>query len=192
MAWLETVVTAEPAAEPISLEQAKEQCRATGTVADDALITSYIKAARIYVEKFCGIRLVTQTIVMRCSGFGDFASLADAPIQSITSVSYLDDAGATQVLDGAVFQPVLYGLSPLIRLKPNQSYPAHYHAEEAIAVTAQAGYGLAAAVPEPISAAIRLLTGQWYDNRSSIAVGESVNELPNSVTSLLANYRRHP
>jgi uncharacterized phiE125 gp8 family phage protein len=190
MPWLETVVTAEPAAEPITLEQAKAQCRAEGTSADDALFDSYIKSARIHVEKYCGIRLVTQTIVMRCSSFCDFASLADGPLQSITSISYLDTDGAAQALDAAVYQPVLFGLSPNIRLKPNQSYPTIYSAEDAITVTAQAGYGAAGVVPAPIVHAIKLLVGQWYDNRSPIALGESVSEIPNSVAALLSNYRR--
>lgn len=190
MSWLETAVTAEPAVEPVSLDQAKAQCRAQGTVADDAILAGYIKAARIHVEKYCGIRLVTQTIEMRCSSFRDFESLADAPVQAITSIAYLDTAGATQALAASVFQSVLYGLSPRIRLKPNQSYPAVYAAEDAITVVAQAGYGLAAAVPQPIVQALLLLIGQWYDNRAPIAVGESVNELPNSVAALLANYRR--
>lgn len=192
MSWLETVVTTEPAAEPITLDQAKAQCRAEGTTADDALLDSYIKSARMHAEKYCGIRLITQTIKMRCSSFCDLASLADAPLQSVSSVEYLDTDGALQTLDPAVYQPVLYGLSPRIRLKTSQTYPSAYRADDAIIVTAQAGYGAANAVPAPITHAIKLLVGQWYDNRAPIAVGESVNELPNSVAALLSNYRRWP
>lgn len=190
MSWLETTVSAEPAAEPVSIDQARAQCRAEGAT-DDATLTGYIKAARIHVEKYCGIRLVTQTIEMRCSSFHDFERLAEAPIQTITSIAYLDPAGASQALALGVYQPVLYGLSPRIRLKPNQSYPAVYAADDAITVVAQAGYGLAAAVPQPVVQAQLLLIGQWYDNRAAIAVGESVNELPHAVAALLANYRRY-
>jgi uncharacterized phiE125 gp8 family phage protein len=127
---------------------------------------------------------------MRCSSFSDFASLADAPIASITSIEYLDPTGTLQTLDPAVYEALLYGLSPRVRLKPNQSFPAVYRADDAITVTAVAGFGAAADIEDPILHAIKLLVGQWYDNRAPIAVGDTVNELPNAVTALLANYRR--
>jgi uncharacterized phiE125 gp8 family phage protein len=190
MSWLETVVTVPPTDEPISTADAKAQCRVDGTTADDGLIDGLVKAARIHVEKYCGIRLFTQTIEMRCSSFSDFASLADAPIASITSIEYLDPTGTLQTLDPAVYEALLYGLSPRVRLKPNQSFPAVYRADDAITVTAVAGFGAAADIEDPILHAIKLLVGQWYDNRAPIAVGDTVNELPNAVTALLANYRR--
>lgn len=189
MAWLETVVTSEPATEPVTLAEAKAQCRVE-TSADDDLLNSYIKAARIYVERYCGIRLITQTVAMRCSCFADFERLSEAPLISVTSVAYLDTAGTSQTLATTVYENLLYGLSPSIRLKPNQTWPGIYSSADAITVTASAGFGAASAVPAPIAAAMKLLIAQWYDNRTPIAVGESVNELPNAAAALLANYRR--
>lgn len=188
MSWLPTLVTAEPVIEPITLDQAKAQCRASGGSGEDwAALTGYIKAARQHIENYCGIRLVQQTIEMRCSSFCDFASLADAPIQSISSIAYLDPAGATQTLAASVYQPVLYGLEPLIRLKPSQAWPALLSVPDAITVTAVAGYQV---VPQTICHAMLLLIEQWYDNRAPIAVGEAVNELPNGIPALLVNYRK--
>jgi uncharacterized phiE125 gp8 family phage protein len=96
------------------------------------------------------------------------------------------------MLDPAVYETLLYGLSPRIRLKPNQSWPAIFASDDAILVTATAGYGDADAVPAPILHAIKLLLSQWYDHRSDAAVDVrgTPTELPNGVMALLANYRR--
>lgn len=190
MGWLPTIVTAEPAEEPVTLAQARSHCRAEGTNVDDALVSSYIKAARVHVESYCGIRLVVQTVAMRCSSFGDFASLASAPLQSVTSIAYLNTDGNSQALATTVYQSLLYGLSPSIVLKPDQSWPSVLTRADAITVTAEAGYGAAAAVPQPIISAMLLLIAQWYDNRAPVVTGEAVHEMPNAVEALLSNYRR--
>jgi uncharacterized phiE125 gp8 family phage protein len=55
-----------------------------------------------------------------------------------------------------------------------------------VKVTFVSGYP---AVPAAIKQAILLLIGQWYQTREAINVGNIVTALPNTVESLLTNYR---
>lgn len=200
MSWLPVSVTVEPASEPVSLVQAKAQCRVDGTDSD-GLFASYIKSARILVEQSCGLRIMPQTLQAKCSTWCDLEHLPAAPLQSITSITYLDLDGNTQTLSTDVYQSVLEGLQPSIRLKINQWWPPllglvgpYNYFPDAITVTMTAGY---ATVPETLVQAMLMLISQWYDERSSISsVRQSVTPdgsvpmLPNTVDALLSNYRR--
>jgi uncharacterized phiE125 gp8 family phage protein len=179
MAWLPPVVTVGPATEPVSLAEAETQCRVSG--ADHtADLTRLVKAARSQVEKYCGIKLVSQTVLLRCSDFCDLINLPVAPIISVSSITYLDPAGAEQTLSTDVYESVLTDLEPHIRLKINQSWPSIRCASDAIRVTVVAGY---AALEEDIKHALLLQIGNWFDSRAE-------GELSEGAKSLLSNYRR--
>lgn len=179
MSWLPPVVTVEPVDEPVSLAEAKAQCHIDGTDFDTEL-NIYIKSARIFVEEYTGSKLESQTVVLRCSSFGDLCDLPVAPVSSVTSITYLDTAGAEQTLSTDVYEAVLIGLEPHIRLKINQSWPSVRCASDAVRVTAVAGYST---VPEPIRHAMMLLISAWNDSRS-------VGPAPEGAINLLTNYRR--
>lgn len=190
MSWLPSVVTTPPSAEPISSAEAKAQVHVDAADTDfDTELGIYIPAAREHVEAYTGTRLVTQTVTMRCSSFCDLARLPVAPLQSITSVKYLDADGVEQTVSATVYEAVLAGLQPEIRLKPNQIWPAVRNVSDAVRIVAQAGYGAAAEVPAPIRHALLLTIADWMRNREDTAVGTIVNPMPNGAEVLLANYR---
>ena len=66
------VIITPPATEPITLTEAKAQCRVDGT-AEDALLTIYIQAAREQCERLIGRKLITQTVEQRLDAFPDAA-----------------------------------------------------------------------------------------------------------------------
>lgn len=180
MTWLPTVVTAAPASEPVSLTEAKAQCRVDGTDSD-TLLTSYILAARIFVEEYTGTKLVSQTALLQGRAFCDLLSLPTAPVISVASVKYLDTDGVEQTLSASVYELVNTGLEPQIRRKINQVWPAvRSCVSDAVRVSAVVGY---ATVPEPIRAAMMLIISSWFDSRNA-------GPIPDGAVSLLANYRR--
>ncbi len=179
MSWLPAVVTVAPATEPVTLTEAKTHCRVEGSDSD-AELSTMTAAARTFVEDYCGIKLVSQTVVLRCSSFCDLIDLPVAPLSAVASIAYLDSDGVSQALSTDVYETVLIGLEPHIRLKINQSWPSIRTASDAITITATAGY---ASVPTPIHRAMMLLIACWFDSRA-------VGELPDGVKSLLSNYRR--
>lgn len=179
MSWLPTVVTVAPASEPVTLAEVKAQCRIDGSDSDTGLGV-YILAARVFVEEYTGIKLVSQTVLMQGRRFCDVAYLPVAPVISVSSVKYLDTDGAEQTLDTSVYELVNTGLQPQIRLKINQTWPAIRCASDAVRVTAVVGYST---IPEPIRAAMLLIISSWFDNRN-------VGPVPEGAYSLLSNYRR--
>jgi uncharacterized phiE125 gp8 family phage protein len=180
MSWLPTQVTVAPASEPVSLVEAKAQCKIDGTDSDGDL-NLYISAARTFVEEYTGTKLVSQTVLMQGRDFCDLRSLPIAPVISVSSVKYLDTDGAEQTLSTDVYESILTGLEPHIRRKINQVWPQlRPCVSDGVRVTAVVGY---ASLPAPIKSAILLIISSWFDNRN-------VGPIPDGAYSLLANYCR--
>jgi uncharacterized phiE125 gp8 family phage protein len=178
MSYLPSVVTVAPASEPVSLTEARAQCHIDGSDFDTELAI-YIQAAREHVERYTGLALVEQTVVIRASCFHDLCRLPVAPVQSITSVSYLDTTGAEQTLATTVYESVLVGLEPSIRLKIDQSWPSVRYVSDAVRVTAVCGFS---SVPAPIKAAMLLTIENMNENRAA-------GDMPEAAMNLLSNYR---
>lgn len=178
--------------EPVSLNMAKAQCRADGITTDADYLLELAQAAREHAEAYCGIRLMPTAVGMTFGSFAALERLSQAPIQSLVDVRYLDTAGVEQVLDPTTYELIETDADPLrpaLRLAFGKSWPATRAVADAVRVHAVAGY---TAVPRPVLRAMLLLIGQWYDERSAIAVNVRgiPSELPHSVTALLANHRR--
>ncbi len=180
-----SVVTAVTS-DPVSLAEAKAHLRVTEGD-EDALIVSYLIAARQYVEDYTGrqLSLVTYDFKMDDELCSEIV-LPRPPLVSVTSVTYVDINGATQTLSSSLYRVdtgILFG-----RIVPayQATYPSVRVQPDAVTVRFQAGYSQ---IPEPIRMAILLLVGQWYDNRSAVTVGATVNEVPFAVVALLSPYK---
>lgn len=181
--WTEPVVTVAPASTAVSLSEAKEHCRVTGTAHDTAL-GLYISGAIAFVQNWTGLRLITQTVAFSRSHFAFEMPLPVAPVQSV-SIKYTDTAGAEQTLAPASYE--FNGedtLRPFIYRADDATWPDLDDVRDAVRVTAVVGY---AEVPADIKAALLLLIGHWFDNRE--AVGGNMNETPLATMALLENYR---
>ncbi|MFI5410151.1 phage head-tail connector protein [Kaistia sp. UC242_56] len=203
--WHEAKVIAAPAEEPVTVSEARAQCGVIGEDRDSELVRA-IQSARVFIEHYCGIRLVSQTIEVACDLFGDLGSLPEAPLQAVVSIAYVDSAGIDQILPSDVFEPRLDGLSPTIVRRFGKSWPA-IQAGSRIKMTATAGYGLASAVPAPIASAILLhlgmaisLSGKDALVRTEAVEGigsqqfggvvEVTGAVDRAVAALLVNFRR--
>lgn len=177
-----------PAVEPVTLAEAKAHLRVTGTD-EDALVSALIVAARSFAEECTGRAFVTQTWdyvldAFPCAAF----ELPKAPLQSVTSVSYVDTDGATQTLDSGLYK--VDAITDPGRIAPayGETWPSTRAEENAVTIRFVAGYGLAAAVPQPIKQALLLMTGQQFEHREATAEG-SWSRLPLGVDALLGLYR---
>lgn len=189
--WTAPVVTVAAASEPLDTVSAVEHLRAQGAGADSE-IARLVSAARAYVENYTGTRLITQTLALRTDDWADLENLQVAPVQSITSISYVDTDGATQTLAGSVYEARLYGLEPSIVLKYDQTWPT-IRMGSLITVTAVVGYGAAADVPVDLVHALRLLLGDFYQFRETAQADQSGSSYPVAapVSAILANYRKY-
>jgi len=166
---------------------------ATNTTADPELV-SWITAARQYAETFTHRSLITSTWDLKLDHFpsGDIW-LPRAPLVSVTSVTYIDTAGATQTwaLSGnySVDAPAGPEAGPG-RVIPayGVTYPSTYGVPNAVTVRFVAGYGAASAVPAGIKAACKLMIGHWWSQREAVSA-VNMSEVPLAVASLLWPYK---
>jgi uncharacterized phiE125 gp8 family phage protein len=168
MTWTLDLVAAA-GAEPIDLTTAKAHLRVIST-AEDTLITSLSKAAREDVENYTGRSLIATTWKQSGAAFADAIELLKSPVSSITSIQYVDEAGATQTLSASVYRLVTSSdpaaAAPArVELVDGESWPAVAVRPDAVRITFVAGYANAAAVPPSIVAAILLVLGDLYENR---------------------------
>jgi uncharacterized phiE125 gp8 family phage protein len=185
--WHPSKITEAATAEPVTQEEAKDQCRVDADD-DNDLIDRLIKTARDHVERYCGARFASQTVEMKCDCFGDFVRLPEGPVTDVKSVTYVDTAGAAATLSAGVYELHDDGLEPSIGLKPGQRWPLIWPGSR-ITVEAVVGYD---AAPDAVRHAMLLLIGTWYAQRENTLIGATVDNLPmpSSVDALLCNFRR--
>lgn len=161
-------VITPPATEPISLVEAKLHCH--GEDNEDALFTGiYIPAAREFAEFFTGRCMITQTVERVVDVFpaeGGGIELPGSPLQSITSVKYLEAvAGVETTMPSTDY--VLDKDSEPGWLLPAYGtvWPDTYNTALAVRVRYVAGWANAAAVPANIKMALLLGVAEAYTNR---------------------------
>lgn len=184
------VVTSPPEAEPVTLPEAKTYLRIDHDSEDDD-IRIWIKAAREYAEVHCKRRFVTQTVtvkldywpadgVIRLDGFGG------GDVTAVTSIAYLDTAGAAQTVLAADYQYALDHTPPLIAPAPDGEWP---DVEEdryyPITITLTVGKN-PPDVPAAVKQAMFLALAYWDENRGGTEMETSVSRgLPAGAIRLL-------
>lgn len=182
-----TLATA-PAAEPVTLTETKAHLRRDDT-ADDTLITALITAARQHIDGrdgWLGRALVTQTWDLTIDGgFPDEIAIPLPPLQSVTSVTYVDSNGATQTLAADQYRVLTDRTPGVIAPAHDVTWPTTRDQKGAVTVRFVAGYGLAADVPSTVKAALLLHIGTLYENREA-ATDKEPYAVPFAYDALLA------
>lgn len=184
-------VTTPPSTEPITLAELKLQAR-VDTDDADSLLNRLMTAARQWVEAWLDKALITQTITLKLDAFPSVIKLPKGPVQSVTSISYLDSNGTSQVWSASNYQLDTGKELGKIAAKEGVSTPSTQLATfDTVTVVYVAGYGDAADdVPEPIRHALLLLATHWYNEWTASGPVE-LKEAPFGVEALLSTYRRH-
>lgn len=182
--------TSDPAKRALTFEDAKRHLRVDDTDQDE-YIQDLCDAAIEWGERFTRRAFITQTWTTQLNRFPDgHIALPRPPLQSVSSVTYIDTEGATQTWDSSKYTVVTGSLPGYIELNYGESYPDTRHITNAVTVTFIAGYGLTdSSVPAGIKHALRLAVGNWHENREPVVVGTIAAALPMSLTSLLYSYR---
>lgn len=179
------LVTA-PAGEPLQLTDVKVHMRVDGT-ADDVLISGLITSAR---QKFdgkdawFGRALLTQTWDLFLDAFPSEISVPLPPLQSVTTITYIDTAGTPIVLAGTEY--TVDNKSEPGRIVPayGKSWPVSRDSTpNAVTVRFVGGYGNASAVPEEIKTWLKQAVAHLYLRREAPA------DLPASFFWSMANYK---
>jgi uncharacterized phiE125 gp8 family phage protein len=185
-----SILLTGPAAEPITLAEAKTFLRVEHDD-DDDLIAALVAGSRIHVEAQTRRALITQSwrIVRDAWPVSGRLALLPVPVASVTAVCVYRSDGTTQSIDLSVFT-LDKAAMPAVLAFASGAPPAPGRVSGGIEIEITAGYGAEGTnVPEPLRQAIRLLTAHWYENRGIAAVGQTVAALPESVAALIAPYR---
>jgi hypothetical protein len=199
--------------EPVTLAQLKRHARVDITE-DDVYLAGLIRNVREFCEgaqnraylntvfdaRYCGfpvsggyynraIREMGPSPLWLPSAQG-LMQLPRPPLVSVTSITYIDTGGISQVVD-----PSLYNVSPgspgWVEAAWGQTWPLPRNELDSVTIRFVAGYGAdPSSVPGTIQQVILLLAGHWYENREPIlasGVIPLVKEIPYTVQSLLAN-----
>lgn len=203
-----TLVTA-PSGNVLTMSQVYDHLRvdlvgSPAEPADATYITALRDAAEAYLdgdEGILGRALLTQTWDLKLDAFpgdryfrwdhagrtfSDEIQIPLPPLQSVTSISYVDTNGATQTLASSVYQVVTNGKWPArIVAAYGQTFPEARDQPNAVTVRFVAGYGTASDVPAQVHHALRLLISQWYENREPVVVGKTAASLPMAFDALI-------
>jgi uncharacterized phiE125 gp8 family phage protein len=171
--------------EPVTITEAKYQCRMFDDNSEDTFLTSLLAPARAYVERVSTYSMVAGTRVFTFTKWGDFLEIFLRPITSLTSVAYVDADGADQTYAG---------LAPLgaypFRIFPaaNDEFPAILDGST-ITVTVSAG-ALDSASQEYLIAkrAILILIAHWFEYREATEGGIS-QEVEFAIKTMLDELR---
>jgi hypothetical protein len=177
---LRYILATPPASEPLTTEDVRSYLRLDDDdTSQDSIISVMITAARRYAEQYTGRSLMPQTWLAVADSFpgcwippapfGAYAysygsarsveyhspeeqviKLARGPVNSITSITYVDSNGATQTLDPSTY---ILDTSDLVqRIAPayGQNWPAARRQLGAVRITFAAGYANADAVPATV------------------------------------------
>lgn len=180
--------TVEPTGTPVSLADAKLQCRVTHSEEDD-LINGLIAAAVSMVEDYCGRALLEQTWRLTLDQFAERIVLPRGPVQEIETFTYLDRDGAEQTVSSNLYKLDLDADPQVILLEPQQQWPAVGNFAVPITITYVTGHAEADAVPAAIKQAILMLVANWFRNRETLLTGSTVAEMPLGTMALLQNHR---
>lgn len=187
--WMMPEVTVAPVGDVIDLAAVKQFLRVS-TDAEDSDIAALAADACAQIEKFSGVRFLTQTMVLRARSFADLEHFPVGPVSGITAISYSDPLGASHTLDPAAYERFGADLEQGVRCAVGSRWPSTRAVADAVRVTAVVGYGAGANVPAPLRRAALLLIGDWYENREDTIAERSVTPqtIPNGVAAILANF----
>lgn len=157
-------LTNPPAEDPVTLAEATKWARATDAT-ENSLITSLIAAATASAEQITGSRLVTQTWELRLDKFEDEIQLLQ-PLQSVTSITYVDTNGTTQAVATSVYTADT--VEGKVYPAYSQNWPSTRSIPNAITITFVVGYGKGIEVPESIKTWIRMRVATLYEQREAL------------------------
>ena len=181
-------VVTPPTEEPLTYAEAAEHLRIVG---ETDYVNSLIVTARKSLERYLNRTFVTTELKAFADEWDDEFYLPYPKLQSVESVKYYDTNGSLQTLSESDFYWVVTNDDPgYIVQKFDSTFPDLQEGRpDAIEISYTSGYGDAADVPEDIKHALKLLIGNYYENRGDIIVGTSAARIPNYISDLVHSYR---
>jgi uncharacterized phiE125 gp8 family phage protein len=174
------IVAASDAAEPVSLELAKQHCRVDIDDDDGLFEAVYIPSARQTVEQYTGMTLLmsdVDVVVCGCESTSRTIRVPVQPVRSLTAVAAIDRDGIETPLDIDEYGLVVAraGMVDVIVAR-NESLPS----ADAFRVQYVAGYADGACPPNLMLAILEYI-GDAYENREAQQSQYGMQDNPRAV-----------
>jgi uncharacterized phiE125 gp8 family phage protein len=155
-----------PSETVVNLTEAKAQMVVNHDT-DDTLIGFLISAATRELQVLAGRQFVDATFKMYLDEFppGDSIRIPRSPLDSVTSVTYVDGNGVTQTFSTDDYDVDTKGKRGSIRLADGSVWPTTKFTLNAVTIEFVAGYGAATVVPDVHKQAILVVVSDLYENR---------------------------
>lgn len=176
-----------PTSEPVTLTEAKAQCRVDIST-DDTYIGNLITAAREWCELHDWRVYMPQTWELYLDDWPSTSAIEipKPPLQSVTSFKYTNESDVEATLDSSQYYVDTVSDPGWLVLRSAYAWPAvTLRDANGIVIRFVAGYAGASDVPMRIKQAMLLLVGHWYENRENTTVGAVSRSIEFGVTSLL-------
>ena len=189
---METTLKTAPAAEPISLDEAKRHVRIDIDETDhDDYLHDLITVAREQVEMITWRKLITQTWYGYLQDWpgGKYIELPFGKLQSVTAIKYTDVDGdestwsSDEYIVGTDYQKGRVTLADGYTWPTEVLYPSN-----PIEIEFVCGYGLAVSVPAQIKHAMKMIVSELFENRETSIIGTTFNEME-TINNLVSDYR---
>jgi uncharacterized phiE125 gp8 family phage protein len=168
---------------PVTLAEARAHLRVTSTT-EDALILALLYAATEHAEDFTRRRFITQTWELVLDRFPEEFALPNPPLQSVSSLKYLDEAHVEQTLASSAYQVDVVSEPGRVTAAIDTSWPSLSEKINAVTLRFVCGYGGATKVPFAIKAAVLLHVEAHFDKDERL-----MEKLLTACESLLFPYR---
>ena len=186
-------LSAGPTDEPISLDEAKDHLRVLHNE-EDSYIHGLIVVARQYAENATRRALLTQTWIQYYDATMFPVApraffLKKPPLQSITSIKYIDTDGVEQTVTSTVYEVDTTSEPARVYLAYDEEWPSDVRSQrKSIWLTTVTGYGAPEDVPTPIIQAMKILIAHLYENREPVVFNQVPHDVPITIDALLEPY----
>jgi uncharacterized phiE125 gp8 family phage protein len=168
----------------ITLDEAKNYLR-VDSADDNALIGALVETAEDLVEKLTWRCLLTQTFELIYDEVGESIEITKSPLQEVTKIETIDDAGVKTTVDAGLYVVDLTGQRGRVMLESGCTWPTHRGFASFI-ITVKAGYGdIAADVPAALKQAVLAALAVLYDGRGQA----DEQKVFAAISGLCAGYR---
>jgi uncharacterized phiE125 gp8 family phage protein len=181
-------IVVPPEAEPVTVEELREQLRVDDDH-EDALLAAKITAARRHVENLTGLAIAPATYEVTFDRFpsGEL-KMPKAPLISVAAVQFVDLTGAELTVDPASYAVDTASPDGWIVPVTGFSWPRTMATIGAVRIRFVAGFEN---VPETLREAILQLAAWWYEHREAATLDGTPRPVPFSVEELVAGHREY-
>ncbi len=160
---------------------------------EDAYLTTLIQVARLTCENTIKGKLITQTWRQYFDFFPASAEilLHCPPLQSVSSIQYKDENGATQTLSADLYTASTSGERGRVVLKQGENWPMTLaQAPDTVWIEMVCGYGASrGSIPAPLRQGMLTLIAHLYNMREDVISGTIVAKVPKTSEYLWSAYK---